>query len=288
MIRELGVGISGFQVCAIVVDGSVRCWGNNLYGQLGAEDRVDREGVQYFLQNVVDLGRGQLATQIEVASQHSCAVLNNDTLKCWGWNNVGQLGLGHTSNVGDDGGEMGDSLPTVDLGSGRSVRQVSLGYLFGCALLDDDSLKCWGDNSVGQLGRGDTSAVGDSAGQMGDHLPAIDLGTGRAVHQVAVGHSFVCAVLDDASLKCWGSNSDGQLGLGHANNMGDGGSEMGDHLPTVDLGTGRTVMHVTAGYYHACLGSPIVPFCPFSVGFPHENQTVGKRVPLFLRGYWGT
>ncbi|CAE7706913.1 HERC1 [Symbiodinium microadriaticum] len=261
-ILELGVGIyvppanifstTIRHVCAIVVGGSVRCWGDNAAGNLGAEDSLDRDGVQHFLQNAVDLGGGQFATQLEVGAECSCAMLNNDTLKCWGRNDVGQLGLGHTSNVGDDGGEMGDSLPTVDLGAGRSVRQVSLGYLFGCALLDDDSLKCWGDNSVGQLGRGDTSAVGDSAGQMGDHLPAIDLGTGRAVHQVAVGHSFVCAVLDDASLKCWGSNSNGQLGLGHANNMGDGGSEMGDHLPTVDLGTGRTVIHVTAGYYHAC------------------------------------
>ncbi|CAE7542628.1 HERC2 [Symbiodinium sp. CCMP2592] len=264
-ILELDLGIyftvtSGFittstgsqQACAILADGSVRCWGYNHAGSLGAEDSHNRLGVEDFLQHAVDLGEGQFATQLVAGAGSFCVVLNNATLKCWGRNDVGQLGLGHSTDVGDDGGEMGDSLPTVDLGAGRTVRQVSLGYLFGCALLDDDSLKCWGENSVGQLGRGDTSAVGDSAGQMGDHLPAIDLGTGRTVHQVAVGHSFVCAVLDDASLKCWGSNSYGQLGFGHTNNMGDSGSEMGDHLPTVDLGTGRTVLHVTTGYYHAC------------------------------------
>ena len=87
---------------------------------------------------------------------------------------------------------MGNSLPTVSLGAGRSAKTLSLGWLHscalldnnlvkcwganhGCALLDNDTLKCWGFNMSGQLGLGDTSGRGSAGGQMGDSLPAVDV-----------------------------------------------------------------------------------------------------------------
>ena len=123
----------------------------------------------------VSLGAGRSAKTLSLGWLHSCALLDNNLVKCWGANSDGQLGLGDTSNRGDGGGEKGDSLPTVNLGSGRSVKKLALGANHGCALLDNDTLKCWGFNMSGQLGLGDTSGRGSAGGQMGDSLPAVDV-----------------------------------------------------------------------------------------------------------------
>jgi len=72
---------------------------------------------------------------------------------------------------------MGDNLPTVDLGTGRTTVWIAAGWVHTCALLDDASVKCWGNNLGGRLGVGDTNTRGDASGEMGDNLPAVDLGT---------------------------------------------------------------------------------------------------------------
>ncbi len=70
--------------------------------------------------------------------------------------------------------------------------------------------------------------------EMGDNLPSIDLGTGRTARGVITGEGLhTCAIMDNSSIKCWGSNDSGQLGLGDTNNRGDGADEMGDNLPSI-------------------------------------------------------
>ena len=113
-------------------------------------------------------------------------------------------------------------------------------------MLDDRSVKCWGWNYNGQLGYGDTIQRGDGAGEMGDALPAVALGTGRTVVSIAAGWYHTCAVLDDRSVKCWGGNYDGELGYGDTIWRGKGAGEMGDALPAVALGTGRTAVSIAA------------------------------------------
>jgi hypothetical protein len=71
---------------------------------------------------------------------------------------------------------MGDALPSVNLGVGRNARRISPGSRGACILLDDSSVKCWGDNQWGTLGLGDTEARGDDPGEMGDDLPPVELG----------------------------------------------------------------------------------------------------------------
>jgi uncharacterized repeat protein (TIGR01451 family) len=80
---------------------------------------------------------------------------------------------------------MGDNLPAVPLGTGRTVLAVEAGHLENCAILDDHALKCWGFNSSGGLGLGDTVGRGDDPGEMGDALPIVDLGTGHTMVPVA-------------------------------------------------------------------------------------------------------
>src|SRR3546814_3892555 len=88
---------------------------------------------------------------------------------------------------------------------------------------------------------------------MGDDLPSIDLGNGRIAIAIAAGALHSCALLDDNSVKCWGSNSHGQLGQGDNTNRGDGPDEMGDNLPAIALGTDFTAKSIAAGSYHTCV-----------------------------------
>ena len=82
---------------------------------------------------------------------------------------------------------------------------------------------------------------------MGDHLPAVELGTDMTATSVSAGYTHTCVVLGTMQIKCWGLNDDGQLGLGHTFAMGDDAGEMGDNLATVELGSGRTAVAVSAG-----------------------------------------
>jgi alpha-tubulin suppressor-like RCC1 family protein len=184
-------------------------------------------------------------------SAHSCYILDNGSVKCWGKNNLGQLGLGHTNNRGDNSSEMGDNLTAIDLGIERTAKAIAAGSDHTCAILDNASIKCWGSNVYGQLGLGHTNNRGDNSSEMGDSLPAVDLGSGITAKAIATGKHHTCAILDNASIKCWGANASGQLGLGHTNNRGDNSSEMGN-LPAVDLGSGITAKAIVAGGSHTC------------------------------------
>jgi len=199
-----------------------------------------------------DAGAGPGFPVLSAGGSHTCARFDDGTVKCWGDNTVGQLGLGDMLQRGDGPGEMGATLPSVSLGPGRSALQVTAGGNHTCARLDDGTVKCWGDNTVGQLGLGDTLQRGDGVGEMGATLPSVNLGPGRTALELAAGGSHTCARFDDGTVKCWGRNAEGQLGLGDTQGRGDDPGEMGATLPSVSLGPGRTALELTAVYQHTC------------------------------------
>lgn len=234
--------------------GLVYCWGNNVGGQLGVGDTANRGDQAGEMANELPLTDvGQRARSISAGTAHTCAVLADHSVKCWGWNTSGQLGLGDTAIRGDQPGEMGTNLPAVSLGTGRTARMVTAGVEHSCALLDNGTVKCWGDNSLGQLGLGDTADRGDQPGEMGDALPVVDLGTGRTAITISAAASHTCAVLDTHAVKCWGSAEVGQLGTGDTNHRGDQLGEMGDALPVVDLGSGIVPRAISTGRFHTCV-----------------------------------
>lgn len=127
------------------------------------------------------------AALLDAGDDHTCAILSTGSVKCWGANTSGDLGLGDTTNRGGSAGQMGDNLPTIDLGTGRTARAIVPGAAHSCALLDDRTVKCWGWNNNGQLGQGNILQLGDEAGEMGNSLPVIDLGTGRTAVTITAG-----------------------------------------------------------------------------------------------------
>jgi uncharacterized repeat protein (TIGR01451 family) len=251
--RQLSAG--GSHTCAILAGGSVKCWGLNDKGQLGLGDTANRGVVAGQMAGnlpSVDLGTGRTAVAISAGTNHSCALLDNATVKCWGFNQTGELGIGDGGTRGDAAGEMGDNLPAVDLGTGRTAVAISAGQQYTCAVLDNATVKCWGSNFSGKLGQGDSANRGDAAGEMGDNLPAVDLGTGRTATAVAAGGFHTCVLLDNATMKCWGAGGAGALGQGSNATLGDGPNELGDDLPAIQLGTGRTATAITTGTDHTC------------------------------------
>ncbi|MEC9073363.1 MAG: hypothetical protein VX938_13315, partial [Myxococcota bacterium] len=169
--------------CAILEGGAVKCWG---YGGpslgLGAGGGNRGDAPEELGDNLpfVETGDGLEAILL---SPGPCALFTNDRMKCWGYNDHGQLGLGDTENRGGADGEMGDALPVLDLGSDGSgaplgVSAITSGAKHTCAALIDGRVKCWGqnDDNGGQLGLGDTDDRGDAPGEMGDALPVVGLG----------------------------------------------------------------------------------------------------------------
>ena len=169
---------------------------------------------------------------------HICVIVSGDHVRCWGSNYYGQLGYGHTSNIGDAPADAGD------VNVGGTVTQITVTQFHTCALLDTGTVRCWGQNRFGRLGYGHTNNIGD------DETPADagDVNVGGTVTQIAAGYSHTCALLDTGTVRCWGSNSDGQLGYGHTNKIGD------DETPADagDINVGGTVTQITAGNYRTC------------------------------------
>lgn len=249
--RVLSVSVGDDNMCALLEGGIVKCWGENAYGQLGIGSTTDRGGLPGEMGDVlpaVDLGTGQTAKAISVGAGHACAILLDDSLKCWGKNESGQLGQGHPNHIGQAPGEMGDALPPVAVGA---VLQVSAGSQHTCVLLQGGAIKCWGSGGSGRLGLGSTADIGDGAGEIAALAP-VQLGADAVVQKVSAGDLHTCALLAGGAVKCWGSGDNGRLGSGAQASLGDGPGEMGDALPFVDLGPGEVATDIATPSRNTC------------------------------------
>ncbi|MCA9697892.1 MAG: hypothetical protein KC431_10245, partial [Myxococcales bacterium] len=228
--------------CALVGAGSVRCWGRNDFGQLGYGNMTDLA-----IPLTVDLSLGGTVTQLAVGAHHNCALFDDNSVRCWGYNNTGQLGYGSTDNIGDN--ETPGSVPVVPIlpqgiPDDAQINQVALGVEHSCVLYDTGDVICWGANFYGQLGQGTTTTVGDN--ETLATLQKMELG-GDAVSLV-LGKHHTCALMSDNGVKCWGRNIYGQLGRGDIANIGD--DETPATIDNIDLG--GEVTWLTAGDYHTC------------------------------------
>jgi alpha-tubulin suppressor-like RCC1 family protein len=231
--------------CVLTGTNRVRCWGDNQFGQLGYSSTIDVGDVPTRLPATVGdvlLPVADPVAQLVAGNNHTCALLASGVVYCWGDNRFGQLGYNRTDNLGD--GEAVTSFGTVIVGG--SVTRIAAGGDHTCAILTSGALRCWGRNSFGQLGRGNTANIGDnetvfSAGN-------VDLGAAVTVKDLALGDAHTCALLTTGAVRCWGINNTGQLGYGHANNLGD--NEPINNLLDVSL-TGP-VRKLVAGDSHTC------------------------------------
>ena len=156
---------------------------------------------------------------------HTCAILADKSVKCWGSNSYGRTGGGSP------------------LTQGEEATHLSTGDYHTCAILADKSVKCWGSNTSGQIGGGGPSSSSKTtSGTSGSPLTQ-----GEEATHISAGWRHTCAILANKSVKCWGSSSSGQTGGGTSNP-----SKTTSGTPGSPLTQGEEATHLSAGDYHTC------------------------------------
>lgn len=258
--------LAGHHTCALAANGTDWCWGYNPTGAIGDGSIRNRRDTP-----TMPIGVSR-AVGVAVGGSHSCALLANGTVQCWGDNSDHQLGnatdyvstvpvsvvgLDHAVKIdangeqtcvirtdatvwcwgSNSGGQLGDgtSLPTMVpvLVSGlTNVVDISVSSAHSCAVRSNGSIWCWGSNNLGQLGDGTTTP----------RLTPVHVVGISTAKRVAVGNQYSCAALADGTVMCWGTNDHKQLG----NDTGGPSS-----VPLLIAGIGDAV-RIAAGLSHVC------------------------------------
>jgi len=236
-VVQISAGTS--HTCALLDTGAVRCWGMGYFGQPGYGNTNDL-GDDETPASAGDVNVGGRVVQISAGGVHTCALLDTGAVRCWGMGHYGHLGYGNINNIGDD--ELPASAGDVNVG-GRVV-QISAGAEHTCALLDTGAVRCWGRGSEGQLGYGNPRSIGD------DEMPASagDVNVGGRVVQVTAASRHTCALLETGAVRCWGLSSDGRLGYGNINRIGDNETP----ASAGDVNVGGSVVQLSAADTHTC------------------------------------
>jgi alpha-tubulin suppressor-like RCC1 family protein len=180
--------------CALTESGAVKCWGSNAEGRLGDGTATDRS-------TPVDVwGLSAGVGAISAGGSHTCAMNSSGGVKCWGGNSAGQRGDGTTTT-----GTTTSSSPVDVVSLSSGVAAISAGGSHTCALTSSSEVKCWGNNSSGQLGDGTTTSRS---------TPVKVLGLSFSVSAIAAGGSHTCVLTTNGGVMCWGRNDAGQLGDG--------------------------------------------------------------------------
>jgi alpha-tubulin suppressor-like RCC1 family protein len=186
--------------CALLLDGTVECWGDGTSGQLGV-------GMSTGSSTPLNVSGLTHVSAIAAGYDHACALLSDGTVECWGDALGGELGDGTSQGPEKCMGAPCSSRPVPVSGlSGVTAIAASRGST--CALLSVGTVVCWGDNQLGELGDGTASPP------YGFSTTPVAVSALSAVNAIAGGGVASCALLQDGTVKCWGSNQDGELGDG--------------------------------------------------------------------------
>ncbi|MBU1412860.1 RCC1 repeat-containing protein [Myxococcota bacterium] len=218
--NTIRIGAGAFHGCAQDSKGAAWCWGSNAHGQLGdGTDTPSGAPVR-----VKFPARTQIVS-LGVGDRYSCALTQTGAIYCWGDNVYGQIGCGTP---------LRRELPTLVTGLTSRPASIFAGFAHTCAILTDGTVSCWGDNAFGQLGDGTTTARG---------IPAKVAGLMGRIAKVAPGRDHTCALAADGAVRCWGKNTEGQLG--------DPSAQPSKSAQAV-AGLEADVAGLCAGLEHAC------------------------------------
>ncbi len=243
--RVSKVSLGGNHTCALFDSGTVQCWGNGNNGRTGHGNEANF-GDDEPASAAGFINAGGTVDDLITGISHTCFSYAGQGLRCFGRGLEGQLGYGNTNDLGDD--ETPGSLGFVPLGEQATVFGSRGGAFHSCATLQSTGeLKCWGAQTFFQLGvPGLTENIGDD--EPASAAAVVSVGAG-VIAEVAAGARHTCVRFDDDRVRCWGEASDGALGYGNTNDIGDG------EFPNAagDVPVGDTVTRLTAGFFHTCV-----------------------------------
>lgn len=222
----IAVAAGANHTCAIVVPGKLKCWGENGSRQLGDGTTADR----FTPVDVSGIESGVAA--VDGGWQHTCALTEAGGVKCWGGNDSGQLGDGTTTTRGTPVDVLQEpGAPTL-----TGVEAIAVGGHHSCAIVaGTGGVRCWGENKNGQLGDGTTEDR---------PTPVSVVGLAGDVVAISAGGEHTCALTDGGAVKCWGRNSEGQLG---------NGSTVDSATPVEVLGLATGASGISAGGWFGSL-----------------------------------
>jgi len=196
---------AGFaHTCAITSSGLVYCWGDNTYGQLGTGNNT-----RYTVPTLIDTSgvlNGEVIAEVVAGANHTCVLTASGQAYCLGDNTAGQLGTGDNNSRNTPTAVLQGAMPSL------TVKQISAGGGIGttsgytCAIASDDQAYCWGDNTTGQLGAGDTAPRDTPIAVLQGAMPSL------AVKQITTGQYHTCVINVDDFAYCWGQNYYANLG----------------------------------------------------------------------------
>ncbi len=234
--KATSLSVGAAHACALTTEGAVRCWGYSDKGEIGNGAPYDTT------RHAVPVQVTGLTAGVKVLSagdDFSCVVTSAGGVKCWGNNDGGQLGTGI---VYTDSSMQASNVPVDVKGITSGATAVSAGGDHACAIVGSGSVKCWGHDEYGKLGNNSTHSPGDDQPSF---LPPVDvIGITNAV-QISVGGGQSCAVLATGALKCWGSNTWGELGIGT--------EDPSKRVPVDVSALGTDVAYVAAGPRQTCV-----------------------------------
>jgi cysteine-rich repeat protein len=234
----IGLAAGAGHSCALLGSGNVRCWGDNVLGQLGIGNDMFRGTTPPYM--IPSISLGAAATAIAAGADHTCALLTGGTVRCWGKNNHGQHGQGDATIR---------LSPSAALAFASPATKISAGGDTTCVVLQSGAVHCWGGNTSGMLGKATTTDICASAGAT--CLSAVAIG--GTASAISVGSNAVCAVLSSGSVICWGGNGFGELGRGDTTVVGDTETPAAAPAPaTPVLPAGRTATLIASGSGHNC------------------------------------
>jgi cysteine-rich repeat protein len=239
-VQQIAAG--GAHTCALLVGSVVRCWGEGDVGRLGYGNTNDI-GDDEEPASAGDVDLGGVAVQIATGGNHSCAVLDNGALRCWGDGAGGRLGYGNQISIGDN------ELPS-DAGSvpaGANPVNVVLGSSHTCINDTNQSARCWGFGDAGRLGYTNQNNIGDNETPVSIGGPSLG---GLLVDAIVAGGAHTCALFSAGNVRCWGDAAQGQLGTGNNTDLGDNNGETPGQLADILLGSPAT--QIAAGGTHNC------------------------------------
>jgi alpha-tubulin suppressor-like RCC1 family protein len=223
------ISVGSHSACALLSGGTVQCWGDNFYGELGNGTSMNDRSTPVPVTGLTD------AIAVSNGYQATCAVLSGGTAECWGQNSAGELGNGQYENA---------STPVAVTGlTGVTAVSFASSSVFACAVVSANTVSCWGDNTYGELGNGTTTSWPTPVAVTGI--------TGATA--VSGGDAFACALLSGGTVQCWGDDAYGQLGNGTTTGLDacNGGNVACSLTPVPVSGlTGATA--VTLGEDAAC------------------------------------
>jgi alpha-tubulin suppressor-like RCC1 family protein len=196
LTRATAVAVGGAHACALLLDGTIQCWGDNSTGQLGNGSTTDST-------TPVPVSDVTGAVAIAAGWDQTCAVMADGTVACWGDNGDGELGLGTSSGPQTCGNNEPCATTPVKVPNLSGVTAIAAGAWSTCALLSDGTGRCWGWNYHGELGDGTMISASST--------PVVVSGLSGA-SAIAMGDETACALVSSGDVVCWGQNALSQLG----------------------------------------------------------------------------